>query len=403
MDKAEKVAVARAVSSIAGMVTVADVVERTGLPVLCVNRCLNALAFECVAHLEVRSDGKIAYGFPSNILLRSRASAFSRGLSFLFCLLLNLLVVVLKLAIGAALFVSIVLVYSVCFIVLEVVSVFFNMEAVARKMFREFFVILLQMVKNSHGKDEKKFLRLPPILENCYAFLFGPANPNAGLEKERWVNTARTIRDNNGMVVPEQIRVWALDMDFEKFDLEVLVRLDGMPVVTESGSIAYYFPSLEKNDSASHSSETAGYLQERNWHFSGIKSSDLSPVLFLAILNFVGANFMYFTFATLPSIVTKPLAFGFLTALWMYGNAFVLFPLVRLMICAYRNHKITERNVDRKLLSESLESPDQNLKIRLHECCEAARKLGIESSKRATVFTTREDALEQFIVNPQLG
>jgi len=401
LDKAEKVAVARAVSSIAGRVTVADVVEKTGLPVLCVNRCLNALAFECAAHLEVRSDGKIAYGFPSNILLRSKASAFSRGLSFLFSLLLNLFVVVLKLAIGAALFVSIVLVYSVCFIALEVVSVFFNMEAVARKMFREFFAILIQTVKNSHGKNEKKFLRLPPILENCYAFLFGPANPNACLENERWLNTAKTIRDNNGMVVPEQIRVWALDMDFEKFDLEVLVRLDGTPVVTESGAIAYYFPSLEKDDSVLQPSQTAGFLQERNWHFSGIKSSDLSPVLFLAILNFIGANFMYFSFASLPSVATRPFALGFLTALWMYGNAFVLFPLVRLMICAYRNHKITERNVDRKLLSESLESPDPHLNIRLQECRDAARILALDNSKKETVFSTREDALEQFIMKPQ--
>lgn len=405
MDRAEKLAVAKAVSCIAGQVTVGDIVEKTGLPVLCVNRCLNSLAYECSAHLEVRSDGKIVYSFPSNILLRSKAGAFNRVFSFALRLMLNLFVVVLKVVIGSTLFVSIVLVYSICFLALEVVSVFFNMEAVARKMFREFFAILIQLVRNSHGKDDKRLLRLPPILENCYAFLFGPADPNVVLEKERWLNTAKTIRANNGIVVPEQIRVWALDTDFEKFDLEALVRLDGMPVVTESASIAYYFPSLEKEevDSDSDIFELDAHLEERTWHFSGIKSDDLAPVMFLAILNFVGANFMYFTFGTLPSVVTKPLAFGLLTALWMYGNAFLLFPLVRFLICAYRNHKITERNVERKLLADSLTHPDRELKLRLKECRETAKQIAVESSKKETVFSTREDALEQFIMNPQLG
>lgn len=396
---------ASAVSSCQGTpITVAQIVSITGLPVLCVNRCLNALAYDCGAHLEVSSEGKITYLFPSNFDWLYRSSFFQNFLSFLWRWVEKAVSILVRLVFGSILFFSVAVIYALCFAALEIFSVFGGMESAAGNMRRDFFNILISFLKlpNKSNKSTRK-TQLPPFLENCFSFLFGPADPNKGIDEYKWRTVANAIRARQGVVIPENLRVWSHTADLEKFELSVLVRLDGMPMVTDSGDILYYFPSLvtaPENDLKLPSEFS--YLEERCWHFSGVDTKDLVPVIALALVNLVGCNLIYFAANSLPSIVNKPLLYLGITLLWLYGNMFLIFPLIRIALCAKRNHGIIERNITRKMIALELMDAPEELQERLLAASSLAAEIAQNSDESRTVFSTREDSLEQFIMDPSI-
>lgn len=404
MDKKERQIIAEAISSCQGRITAAEIVSLTGLPVLCVNRCLNSLAYECGAHLEVNSEGRVSYLFPANFAWLYRTTFIQKFAKLLGRVVGGTVQFLLRLTFGTILFLSIAFIYTICFFVLEVVSVFSNMENAAGTMRREFFDLLFSFLKLPGAKakqPDKKKTRMPAFMENCFAFLFGPKDPNAGMDANIWRSIADLIRSNGGVVIPEQLRIWSNTLSFENFELNALVRLDGMPLVTEEGNILYYFPGLiSKPEKQEVKNLEQMYLKERNWHFSGVGTKDLLPVLALALLNLIGCNLAYFGLHALPTLVNKPFFYWSITILWIYGNTFLVFPLFRIFLCALRNHKITDRNVTRKLLAEELLYPSEETQKLLDSSYQASAEISRKASEAKVVYTTEKDALEQFILEP---
>lgn len=400
MDKKEREIIVAAIGASDGRVTAGDLVSATGLPILCVNRCLNSLAYDCGAHLEVSSDGSLRYLFPYNFAWLYRTSFLTKALRFLSKLFVRICFFLVKFSFGSILFFSLFLVYAICFTVLQIFSVFSNMENAASSMKREFFNLLVCYLKmpNKSGKSALKTkTRMPAFFENCFAFLFGPTDPNAGKEAETWKSIANVIGRNHGVTIPEQVRVWSKDRNYEKFELSVLVRLDGMPLVTESGDILYYFPSLVTLSDSAGEFRCGDYLEEKTWHFSGIASKDLIPVVALALVNLIGCNFIYFWLHALPLLVNKPIFYWGITLLWIYGNTFLLFPLIRIALCAKRNDRITTSNVDRKLLADELQDPKEGLRDRIAASRQMASEMAKQAEAVSLVFTTQKDSLGQFI------
>jgi len=120
-------------------------------------------------------------------------------------------------------------------------------------------------------------------------------------------------------------------------------------------------------------------------------------VLTLALVNLLGCNLAYFGLHSLPFIVNKAALYWGITFMWMYGNTFLAFPLIRIFICAYRNHRITVRNVTRKLLAEELLYPSGEMQAKLAEAQQSALEMARQKDESTVVFTTERDALEQFI------
>ena len=127
LDKQEKQDIARAIVSCKGRVSAAEVVSLTGLPLLTVNRCLNAMAYDCGAHLQVNSDGTLSYLFPQNFDFLYRVGSIQRISKFLLVSLERGILFAIRLAVGTILFASVAFVYALTFCVLEIVAVFTNM------------------------------------------------------------------------------------------------------------------------------------------------------------------------------------------------------------------------------------------------------------------------------------
>jgi hypothetical protein len=400
LDKRTKHEIAGAIISAGGRVSAGQVVALTGLPLLSVNRCLNAMAYDCGAHLQVSSDGTLSYIFGENFQLRYRLGRLQKLCAFVAARLETFFLLAAKLAFGIILTLSVSFFWGLSFLVLEIAAVFTRMESATANMRRDFFELVMSFLKLPGSKAVAARGRLPAFLESCFAFLFGPPDPNAGAGTESWRGIAQTIKMNQGVVIPEQLRVWSLEQDDEAFDLSVLVRLDGTPVVSESGFIFFSFPAFARADiegQSVQSSSSPTFLAEKFWHFSGVQTRDLIPVLTLALANVLASNLAYFLLRALPSVAGSPGLYWGLTFMWMYGNAFLAFPLLRIFLCAYRNHRITVRNVTRKLLAEDLQFPGSELQSRLHEALLLASQLFEQSRNATLIFTTEEDSLGQLI------
>ena len=400
MDRQCKLEIARAIGSCKGHVRAADIVSATGLPVLTVNRYLNAMSYECGAHLEVSSDGSLSYIFAGNFAWRYQMGRWQKMVITVLSVLQRSLFAGIKIAFGTCLVLSVSFLYALTFVVLEIVAVFTSLESATGNMRREFFDLWrYYFMRQDNSGSLKKKSRLPVFLENCFGFLFGPADPNVHMQSESWRQIAGTIRACGGVVIGEQLQVWSRQEKAQLFDLSVLVRLDGMPIVSDSGAVLYYFPALAAPPAAGDdfAGKRLAFLQEKIWHFSGVETKDLLPVLILALVNVAGCNLAYFGLHLLPFMVKQVPIYWGITFMWMYGNAFLAFPLARLFICAYRNHVITVGNVTRKLLSEELQYPSAEMKVRLAEAHQAALELSEKQGETTVVFTTEKDALAQFI------
>ncbi len=403
MDRKEKQVIAESISSLKGRVNTGELVSRTGLPVLTVSRCLNQMAYECQAHLEVNSDGSLSYIFPENFAWTYRSGAMQKSLQALFYFARKIFFLLLKFLVSAILVLSLAIIYFIAFCFLEIMAVLTRMESAAAEMKRDFFSLLLFYIKTPFDRKKKSKLKMPSFLEHCFEFLFGAADPNSEVDGLCKQNLARIIRQKNGIVIPEELRVWSAKSDYDRFELEVLMRLDGMPQVTDSGVILFCFPSLAGRQVEEKSvSQGITYLIEEPWQFSGASKKQLLPVLTLSLVNLIGCNLAYFFVHSIPTLSNQPLLYWGITGLWIYGNAFLIFPLFRYLICKQRNRGIELRNSQRRQMAESLANPQDELQEKLAESAKAREVLLAEAGNSKVIFSTEKDALEQFILEPAL-
>lgn len=401
LHAAEKQKVIEAIGELGRRVTVADVITKTGLPVLVASRLLNEVAADTGGHLQVSSRGEIAYqfapGFSGAYVARGIKGAIQQGLAWTGKVALFLL----KISFGLMLILSII---AVCVLII-VISLSGNRDDRRRDvgfnfhfsywdfaLLRNLFVYSAGwMIDDGYGRPRRK--RNSNFLLNCFSFLFGDGNPNFNIEDRRWGLLAESIRANNYVMTVEQMAPYTgLDPGKEDNALAVLARFNGHPEVTEDGQLIYVFPEMQATAGQRRQLRAPEpYLKEFELLFSESESSDLIPVYILAAVNFFGSWFVAAKAASTPG---AEYLLVFAIPLVIYGTLFVLTPLIRMAIQAFINARIRRRNEIRQKYAEELQAPSSELAKKLAVKNNFSLKSSFVSEDKLE-YTTEKAALEQ--------
>jgi hypothetical protein len=213
------------------------------------------------------------------------------------------------------------------------------------------------------------------FLESIFSFLFGDGNPNFNLEERRNRAIAETIRNHGGVVIAEQIapyldEVTETSAGYEDYMIPVLAKFNGLPQVTDIGTLAYTFPELQKVAEARSSKSKPkldGYLEENLWQFSKAGAGKISLAIALGIF-YLGAslvlgNLLIQLGSSLGGFlglvaVAFPLLLG-------YAVLFLTIPTVRYFVLQFLNNKIKEKNLKRAARSQTLQALSADLKQKL--------------------------------------
>jgi hypothetical protein len=237
------------------------------------------------------------------------------------------------------------------------------------------------------------------FFESVFSFLFGDGDPNANLEERRWREIATMIRNNNGVVIAEQIAPYLdetsrIEND-EYFVIPVLSKFNGFPEVSEAGTLAYKFPELQKVASERKSKSKSTYLQEKLWKFSQAPQGKIALAIGLGIFYLVAALYLGSLLGRLK-IASGLLglikaAYGFLLG---YAVLFLSTPLVRYFVLQYLNKGIGDRNQKRAASAEQLKNPSSTLREKLAFASMFAMKQeAIDQNNLA--YTTEQDLADQ--------
>jgi hypothetical protein len=259
------------------------------------------------------------------------------------------------------------------------------------------------------------------------------------LIKRQWNDITRTIRNHNGVVVAEQLSPYVNgNQDDEDWMLPILLRLNGLPDVSESGNIVYMFPAFMNMPSEQHDSNISGspdssrissqekaapesdadqlralytghLKRQKVINHNVQKSSELEPFLqeqpltllpegcecesvyvFVGTAIALSAGSLYYSHSVTIFQHFLPLFYGILG----YSSLFFIFPAVRHILNGYTNQKIEERNNKRMEASAQVRSPSAQIEKKLED----ARLVAISSmngDNDKIVYTTTEDLLEQ--------
>jgi hypothetical protein len=228
----------------------------------------------------------------------------------------------------------------------------------------------------SYGDEKKKNPNDIGFISSFYSFVFGDGNPNADLSQDQLKTAISIIRENNGIVCAEQLAPYlnpptvassinSFNVD-ESWMLETILKLNGVPVVTDEGDIVYDFSDIVESKFASSSSPASDngtkplYIEESTIPFSRACKSIVSMPAALGVLNIVGV-------ATIRSIVKRGIlasAFPAFNAfliptyplLLAYSVFYIVTPVVRMQFLNKANEEIAGRNQKRKEWHELLKS-----------------------------------------------
>ncbi len=414
MSTQEKEKVIRAISELGRRVTAADVATKTGLPVLVVSSELNKVAAETGGHLQVATTGDIAYNFDLGFQSAYLARGVQKVLEEIGTKVFQVGFFLLRISFGIA------LIASLLIIVLAVLAIVLSsnrgndrddqggaFDFVDFLLWRELFYGLFwwnydpyptigqqgQYSETGYTNYGQRRGQKKNFLLTCFSFLFGDGDPNRDLEDRRWQTIAALIKAHHGAVTANQLAPYmGNDPKDEDAVLPVLVRFDGRPEVTESGNIIYLFPSLQATATETGQDNLPSYLRERSWVFSQSSTDELTPVVGLALANFLGSWWLL-------SLALKPpyLLYHWLplfNCLVIYGTLFVAVPAIRWLVISWLNTRTEARNARREGFALSLKNPDPDLAKKLREAAALSEKDTLIGSDNI-VYSTDKDELEQ--------
>lgn len=250
----------------------------------------------------------------------------------------------------------------------------------------------------SRDPDEMGFL------ESVFSFLFGDGNPNTDLEERRWREVASMIRSHDGVVIAEQLAPYLdetsrLEND-EYFVMPVLAKFNGFPEVSDTGTLAYKFPDLQKVASERKSKTKSTYLQEKIWKFSQAPQGKIALSIGLGVFYLVAALVLKNLLLN-PKLALTIASGGFLGLvnasmgfLLGYAILFLSTPAVRYFVLQYLNGGISDRNQKRSANAEKLQKPSATLREKLDFARTFAMKQeAIDQNNLA--YTTEQDLADQ--------
>jgi hypothetical protein len=190
--------------------------------------------------------------------------------------------------------------------------------------------------------------------------------------------------------------------DSEDYMLPVLAKFNGYPEVSDTGTLAYRFPDLQKVAVQQEKRNVPPYLAENLWQFSKAGASATTLSIGLGIFYLVASLF-------LGSLLNNPAVqlrltgflglvnagFGFLLG---YAILFLTIPTVRYFLIQLWNVPIQERNRWRRAQANQLKEKIDPIPAKL----QFAQKLAIapeEIKESQLIYTTEEDLLTQELRN----
>ena len=239
--------------------TVADLVGKTGLPNREVTAILTTMLDEHRGHLRVTESGELLYYFPHGFINRERGirarlyrttgalvRAAGRTLKVLFRTWIAVMLV------G----------YFVLFSVLLLAALIASIAGSTASRnggrsrgrmggFGSFYLTtrilqLLALLFVYRKRGRKRSFNGRPLHQSVFAFVFGDSQPDKNWEKYLRQVTIRYIQANGGLITPDEVmKVTGKEHDQA---LELLNKMlrdhEGLPEVTDNGTIYYVFPKL---------------------------------------------------------------------------------------------------------------------------------------------------------------
>ena len=400
----EQKQVVQAIEQLKLVVTPADIVDRTGLPINSVAREISQIAFETGAKLEITKEGRVVYhftpGFHNAYLAQGQLKLFNEfiaaslsALYFLFQIAVIALAVIPCLLMGDRMLLA---------------SLFFLG-----------YLVIYQITK----KPEERH-----ILTDFIHYIFGEQNPNHDLDDRKWRLLAHEIDINDNKLTVEQMAPFTgLDPKSEESALPVLARFGGVPEVTETGNIIYSFPTLqetskEKKEYGDFKLDTVtstfsptplgelvrrflkihhhgtsslidigrtDYLVERPWTLCDASSQRMEIMATIICLGFIAATGILIAASKFAFIGLLNIQILFACVTFLF-----LFPTLRSWLNIPLNDTVKGRNKQRLQYAEQVMLPGPTLKNKLEEAKQYAVK-DKNILKDDVIYTTEKDSLEQ--------
>lgn len=395
-------AVFAAIEKLNYRVTLGDVATQAGLSLNLVQPELLKLATNTGGNLQVSETGEIVYVFSPQFRQILRDRFWQKQLQAWLAQVWQWLFYLVRISFG------IVLILSIAIVVVAIILA----------------LVALQSRGSDDDRSDDRGIDLMPIfwwidfgdlfiprygvrevkpkgmgfLESIFSFLFGDGNPNFDLEERRNRLIAQVIRHHQGVVIAEQITPYLDQVNdtlagYEDYMIPVLAQFNGLPQVTESGTLAYTFPELQK--SATQTSEAPSpYLQERPWQFSKAGLGRITLAIALGIFYLVAALFLGNLLSQLGGELGGFLglvagSYGFLLG---YAILFLTIPTVRYFIYQILNNKINGRNQQRRERVQRLSEAMVKQKLDLAQQFSIATEvIGTEN----LAYTTETDLNDQ--------
>jgi hypothetical protein len=389
--------VLRAIRALGNQVTVPDVVAKTGLSLYEASETMTTIASETQARLQVTASGEIVYRFPVHFYYLYFARGIERFFSKAGRKLTNAAFFLFKISFGLILLFSVIFIFGIALLIRSVLAAYLGSGDGIPLMWSDFF---RSFKKIAWGNENFALSPSPDgtqpgqgFLLNCYSFLFGPGNPNTGIEEECGKLIAQVIRLNEGIVLAEHFSPYTgRAPEDETVIFQILAKFNGYPKVTENNEIVYIFPSMSTRSEVANYAHTPALIQEKEWQFTGLSKEEAQPVRILAAANLLGA--MIFVFLIVCSGGTNSAHLKLFAFFACYGSLFFFIPLARWLILNEINKDIRQRNETAREYEQRLGNPDQALLVKLEE----AENLRLQENTRGTkeiVYQTDKDYLEQ--------
>jgi hypothetical protein len=411
MPASEKQTVIKAIDTLGRRVTVADVSTKTGLSLATTSQSLNQIASETGGNLQVADSGDLVYRFNPGFQTTYLTKGIARIIEKVGQKTFDIAYFCLRISFGIMLILSFLAVIGLILVVImsgrggrdnDRDRGGFDFSFFDWMIIRELFWwgtwsntgynTGYGYPSQYSGRYGNRQRGKSNFLMDCFSFLFGDGNPNAGIEERKWQTLAQVIKSNKGVVTCEQLAPYTgANPKDEDAVLPVLVRFNGKPEVTDSGNIVYTFPELQVSAGFESFEPTATYLDERKWKFSNASIDALVPVMILAAFNFLGSWWLYTQLGT--SIALAAFA-PLVVALVIYGTMFVLVPTIRYLVLQNLNSRIASRNQNKLQSAKALDSPNKDLAKKLNE----SQSYAVSEKKidhGQVIYTTEKDLLEQ--------
>jgi hypothetical protein len=243
------------------------------------------------------------------------------------------------------------------------------------------------------AKTQRKPLN---FLEAVFSVLFGDGDPNADLEQRRWSYIGNLIHRQQGVAIGEQIAPYldnigeGFDREYENYMLPVLTKFNGIPEVSPTGQLVYYFPDLQATlkDAPGKFTRVPLFLRERKWKFTKATPTQTNWSIVLFAANLIGIGIL----AAIIGGMKSSFVVGAMAVLAFYGIGLVVIPSCRYFWVKNRDRQVRKRNQIRRQ-QVSLLQEGESIQTKLDYAKQFAKQYKI--TDRDIIYTTEEDALSQ--------